>query len=310
MGTEGLLPARTGKEGQLLSGDCNSVPYGERPAAGAPKARAPASTGPNPRPGSGAQDDEHRHRGYLVRNDVSPLRLSPRPRCMPPYPRPWLEPDPFRTPRVGLTAHFRSNTSGLSRGQWRRPACGTSPAVRPPLVAVLRRRGASFLDTALRRHPAYHQLIDSRNQPGSVRLRRQMTIDLVFSPELRLSDGTVIKDRNAAIQFVRNHRARSPDAGASKSCICLRARRRRKNSKVRLRDFAAGSPILIATGKRRDANGEYHALSRGRVIRTSGRIRTSNYPGFFLSVARRERCRLSRMTSATSSWKPVSTPSM
>ena len=39
-----------------------------------------------------------------VRNDVSPLRLSPRPRCMPPYPRPWLEPDPFRTPRVGLTA--------------------------------------------------------------------------------------------------------------------------------------------------------------------------------------------------------------
>ena len=38
-----------------------------------------------------------------------------------------------------------------------------------------------------------------------------MTIDLVFSPELRLSDGTVIKDRNAAIQFVRNHRARSPD---------------------------------------------------------------------------------------------------
>ena len=39
-----------------------------------------------------------------------------------------------------------------------------------------------------------------------------MTIDLVFSPELRLSDGTVIKDRNAAIQFVRNHRACSPDA--------------------------------------------------------------------------------------------------
>ncbi len=39
-----------------------------------------------------------------------------------------------------------------------------------------------------------------------------MTIDLVFSPELRLSDGTVIKDRNAAIQFVRNYRARSPDA--------------------------------------------------------------------------------------------------
>ena len=38
-----------------------------------------------------------------------------------------------------------------------------------------------------------------------------MTIDLVFSPELRLSDGTVIKNRNAAIQFVRNHRARSPD---------------------------------------------------------------------------------------------------
>ena len=39
-----------------------------------------------------------------------------------------------------------------------------------------------------------------------------MTIDLVFSPELRLSDGTVIKDRNAAIQFVRNHRANSPGA--------------------------------------------------------------------------------------------------
>jgi hypothetical protein len=38
-----------------------------------------------------------------------------------------------------------------------------------------------------------------------------MTIDLVFSPELRLSDGTVIKDRNAAIQFLRNHRAGSPD---------------------------------------------------------------------------------------------------
>ena len=39
-----------------------------------------------------------------------------------------------------------------------------------------------------------------------------MTIDLVFSPELHLSDGTVIKDRNAAIQFLRNHCAGSPDA--------------------------------------------------------------------------------------------------
>jgi hypothetical protein len=34
-----------------------------------------------------------------VRNDVSPLRLSRRPRCMPPIPGLWLEPDPFRTPR-------------------------------------------------------------------------------------------------------------------------------------------------------------------------------------------------------------------
>jgi hypothetical protein len=42
-----------------------------------------------------------------------------------------------------------------------------------------------------------------------------MTIDLVFSPELRLSDGTVIKDRNAAIQYVHNYRMRSPDAGSA-----------------------------------------------------------------------------------------------
>lgn len=42
-----------------------------------------------------------------------------------------------------------------------------------------------------------------------------MTIDLVFTPELRLSDGTVIKDRNAAIQYLRNYHVRAPDAGSA-----------------------------------------------------------------------------------------------
>lgn len=41
-----------------------------------------------------------------------------------------------------------------------------------------------------------------------------MTIDLVFSPELRLSDGTVIKDRRAAIEYLRDYRVRASDAGS------------------------------------------------------------------------------------------------
>jgi hypothetical protein len=42
-----------------------------------------------------------------------------------------------------------------------------------------------------------------------------MTIDLSSVPSCVFSDGTVIKDRNAAIQYVRNYRVRSPDAGSA-----------------------------------------------------------------------------------------------
>ena len=220
-----------------------------------------------------------------------------------------------------------------------------------------------------------------------------MTIDLVFSPELRLSDGTVIKDRNAAIQFCATIACVYQMQEASRFCICWRTRRRRKNSKVRLRDFGVGSPILIVTGNgaerkgrisrdhvgggdpnkrrmqlagrergRREGEGKGGGKERGvgggdiggrgrgggggrgggeeggegggggregggegegerreggggggerRGRECAGREEGGrDYPGFFLSVARRERCRLSRMTSANSSWKPVSTPSM
>ena len=42
-------------------------------------------------------------------------------------------------------------------------------------------------------------------------LSTQMPVDLVFTPEVRASDGTLIYDRKDAIQFARNYRARAPD---------------------------------------------------------------------------------------------------
>ena len=38
-----------------------------------------------------------------------------------------------------------------------------------------------------------------------------MPVDLMFTPEVRASDGTLIYDRRDAIQFARNYRARAPD---------------------------------------------------------------------------------------------------
>ena len=42
-----------------------------------------------------------------------------------------------------------------------------------------------------------------------------MMVDLVFTPELRLSDGNLIQDRTDAIRFARNyHRARFDEGSA------------------------------------------------------------------------------------------------
>ena len=42
-----------------------------------------------------------------------------------------------------------------------------------------------------------------------------MMVDLVFTPGLRLSDGTLIHDRKDAIRFARSYRACSPDEGSA-----------------------------------------------------------------------------------------------
>jgi len=47
-----------------------------------------------------------------VRNDVSPLRLSRRPRCMPPYPRPVVRARSFSNPEgSGSPLHFHLDNS-------------------------------------------------------------------------------------------------------------------------------------------------------------------------------------------------------
>ena len=57
-----------------------------------------------------------------------------------------------------------------------------------------------------------HQIRKGRQRTGNLirtsRIALQMMLDVVFSPELRLVDGTVIRSRQEAIAFARAQEAR------------------------------------------------------------------------------------------------------
>ena len=80
----------------------------------------------------------------------------------------------------------------------------------------------------------------------------QMTLDLIFNPQLRLLDGTVIRDRQDAIRFVRRQQGRSGFTQGAEIVDCLERAARPEDLEAaahRFRSWLVGLGLLDEWGR-------------------------------------------------------------